>query len=283
MHEWPLVIFTLLIQASVGCVAVALLCHLRVSGTLRPHHVTGVMRLPLICAFCAGALGLVASVFHLGNPWHMFYTLLHLSSSWMSREVLVTGLYMGLLFISIALLILRQHLFTPLLLLTLLVGLTDIYVMSAIYANTLFTLWQGWFTWSAFYASTLLLGGVLTCAMMVPMLRSYHYQPESGRILRISLGACTAGILLLLLCALSLLGHSGEPLSMGIGAKTLPPDAFNLSILRVALLSVGMFIAGRLLCKSSSHYSAGAFLSLASLCVVAAEVVGRYVFFTLGA
>ncbi|WP_058909876.1 dimethyl sulfoxide reductase anchor subunit family protein [Entomohabitans teleogrylli] len=283
MHEWPLVIFTLLMQVSVGCLAVALLCHLRTGGTLRPTHALAAMRLPLLSAFIAGALGLLASIFHLGNPLHMFYTLTHIASSWMSREVLVTGIYMGLLFISVALAMLKQRLAVGILMLALLAGLVDIYVMSAIYANTLFTLWGGWFTWSGFYGSALLLGGMLTCTMVMPVLKTQGYQTEAGRVLRISLAACGAGILLLLLSASSLLTMVGQPASLGITGKTLPEGLFNLSILRVALLSLGMFTAGRLLCRNSHQRSAGAVLGLSSLCIVAAEVVGRYVFFSLGA
>lgn len=283
MHEWPLVIFTLLMQASIGCLAVTLLCHLRMSSSDSSESMATAVRKPLVCAFIFGALGLLASLAHLGNPLHMFYTLVHISSSWMSREVLFTALYMALMFVGVAVLLLKKRFSFGLFALSLLVGLIDLFVMSAIYANTLFNLWSGWFTYASFYGSAFLMGGVLACALLMPTLRANNQNDAADRVLRISFAACGLGILLLLVSASSLLTQIGQPVSMGISSRELPEGLFSLNLLRIALLAVGLFIAGRLLCKGSEKSSAGAILSVSALCVVAGEVVGRYVFFCLGA
>lgn len=283
MHEWPLVIFTLLMQASIGCLAVALLCKLRLGASLNDAQSANMMRAPLLFAFVFGAAGLLASLLHLGNPLHMFYTLMHVSSSWMSREVLLTGSYMGLLFLTVALLLVKKKLSMGLVALSVLVGLLDVYAMSAIYANTLFTLWGGWFTFAGFYGTTLLLGGIIACLLIMPGLKSAAASDSADRVLRICLAVCVMGILLFFVSASSLLTQIGEPVSMGISNKVLPEGLFNLTLLRAGLVALGLFVVGRLLCKQSETVSARLILASSACCIIAGELVGRYVFFSLGA
>lgn len=283
MHEWPLVIFTLFMQASVGCLAITMLCYFRVFSSVSDANSLKWVRLPLLSSFVFGGIGLLGSLFHLGNPFHMFYTLFHVSSSWMSREVLFTAIYMGLMFLSVALLLLKNKVASGLLILTLIVGIADIYVMSAIYAHTLFTLWGGLVTYAGFYGTALLLGGSIAATFLVISLKYAKEEVLISRVVRISLASAVGGILLMLLSALSLLNNLDSPIYMGMTERTLPDGLFSLSIIRVAFIAVGMLIAGRLLCKKQSQSAnAGMVMALATVCLVVGESVGRYVFFSLG-
>ncbi|EPL9571236.1 dimethyl sulfoxide reductase anchor subunit family protein [Providencia rettgeri] len=280
MHEFPLVIFTLFMQASVGCLVVSLLCSCRI---LEGSEKTQFLKKPVVASFVLGCVGLLGSLFHMGNPLHMFYTMVHVSSSWMSREVWATAIYMALLFLSTALLLLKNKANNALLVLSAIAGLVYMYAMSALYANTLFNLWGGLFTYASFFGAVLLVGGVIAASLLVGGLRSLGKEDQLKRVVKTSLGVGVMGILLMLLGALSLLSNIGEPIYMGMTPRELPEGLLSLSITRVALIAVGILFVGRLLCqKSSQSTNATLVMSFAALCIFVGEGVGRIVFFSLG-
>ncbi|MEQ5110649.1 dimethyl sulfoxide reductase anchor subunit family protein [Providencia vermicola] len=280
MHEFPLVIFTLFMQASVGCLVVSLLCYCRI---LEGNEKKQLIKKPVVASFVLGCVGLLGSLFHMGNPLHMFYTMVHISSSWMSREVWATAIYMALLFLSTALLLLKNKANNALLVLSAIAGLVYMYAMSALYANTLFNLWGGLFTYASFFGAVLLVGGVIAASLLVGGLRSLGKEDQLKRVVKASLGVGVVGILLMLLGALSLLSNIGEPIYMGMTPRELPEGLLSLSIARVALIAVGVLFVGRLLCqKSSQSTNATLVMSFAVLCIFASEAVGRVVFFSLG-
>lgn len=280
MHEFPLVIFTLFMQASVGCLVVSLLYYCRI---LEGNEKKQLIKKPVVASFILGCVGLLGSLFHMGNPLHMFYTMVHVSSSWMSREVWATAIYMALLFLSTALLLLKNKANNTLLVLSAIAGLVYMYAMSALYANTLFNLWGGLFTYASFFGAVLLVGGVIAASLLVGSLRALGKEEQLKRVVKTTLGVGVIGILLMLLGALSLLSNIGEPIYMGMTPRELPEGLLSLSIARVALIAVGVLSVGRLLCqKSSQSTNATLVMSFAALCIFAGEGVGRIVFFSLG-
>lgn len=280
MHEFPLVIFTLFMQASVGCLVVSLLCYCRI---LEGNEKKQLIKKPVVASFILGCVGLLGSLFHMGNPLHMFYTMVHVSSSWMSREVWATAIYMALLFLSTALLLLKNKANNALLVLSAIAGLVYMYAMSALYANTLFNLWGGLFTYASFFGAVLLVGGVIAASLLVGSLRALGKEEQLKRAVKTTLGVGVIGILLMLLGALSLLSNIGEPIYMGMTPRELPEGLLSLSIARVALIAVGVLFVGCLLCqKSSQSTNATLVMSFAALCIFAGEGVGRIVFFSLG-
>ncbi|OAT46540.1 anaerobic dimethyl sulfoxide reductase subunit C [Proteus hauseri ATCC 700826] len=42
-----------------------------------------------------GGLGLLVSTLHMGYPWNAFYVLRHISSSWLSCEIIFAAIYLG--------------------------------------------------------------------------------------------------------------------------------------------------------------------------------------------
>lgn len=280
MHEFPLVIFTLFMQASVGCLVVSLLCYCRI---LEGSEKTQLLKKPVAASFVLGCIGLLGSLFHMGNPLHMFYTMVHVSSSWMSREVWATAIYMALLFLSTALLLLKNKANNALLVLSAIAGLVYMYAMSALYVNTLFNLWGGLFTYASFFGAVLLVGSLIAASLLVGGLRSLGKEEQLKRVVKASLGVGAVGILLILLGSLSLLSNIGEPIYMGMTPRELPEGLLSLSIARVVLIAVGGLFVGCLLRqKSSQSTNATLVMSFAALCIFVSEGVGRVVFFSLG-
>jgi Fe-S-cluster-containing dehydrogenase component/DMSO reductase anchor subunit len=90
--HWPLVVMLVLTQLSVGAFTAGLVLEHWLSesfvGTLRPLHAGQ--------ALAFGLLALNASLFHLGRPFYAFRAVLGLAHSWLSREIVVFGVFAGL-------------------------------------------------------------------------------------------------------------------------------------------------------------------------------------------
>jgi len=97
LKEWPLVAFTILVQAVAG--AFVLLFSLVV---INAHHFfpSGAVRLfPLFSGrawppFLMG-LSLIISLFHLGQPSAAYLAVRNIGTSWLSREILGSCLFLG--------------------------------------------------------------------------------------------------------------------------------------------------------------------------------------------
>lgn len=160
MQEWPLIIFTLLIQLSVGSTLFTTFVLIYTADSLNAQEKWRVAIPAMLLAFVAGALGLVASTAHLGYPLNAFHALSHISSSWLSREIVFASLYLGILGLTTLIALVAKRVVTSLLLLAALLGLVDLYCMSAIYAHTSVATWMHINTYVMFYGAALTLGAI---------------------------------------------------------------------------------------------------------------------------
>ena len=89
--HWPLVVMLVLTQLSVGAFltgySLQLWLELEVLATLRPMH--------SLNALIFGLVALAASTLHLGRPHLAFRAIRGLKHSWLSREILAFGLFVG--------------------------------------------------------------------------------------------------------------------------------------------------------------------------------------------
>lgn len=94
--HWPLAVMLVLTQASVGVVAMtqcAVVASWLLDGSALPVKVTLGM---LLVGLMLGGLGLGIASLHLGQPLRAWRVFLGLRTSWLSREAVVFGKYMGL-------------------------------------------------------------------------------------------------------------------------------------------------------------------------------------------
>jgi DMSO reductase anchor subunit len=87
--EFPLVLFTVLSQAAIG---IALMGAVRVAAG--PDGGDAHRQWRMVAGLMVA--GLIGSLFHLGHPLDAPNALKHLSTAWLSREVLFAGLFVGL-------------------------------------------------------------------------------------------------------------------------------------------------------------------------------------------
>jgi anaerobic dimethyl sulfoxide reductase subunit C (anchor subunit) len=273
--HWPLVVFTLLLQAAAGLLIVSELLALAGDGE-RPRGSD-------ILGFLLGLVGLGASFAHLGMPWHSPYALFNIGSSWLSREIFCTSAFIGCLFV---LAVCRRvpavrKFVGPFRGLAVLTALTSLAAMSMVYRIVTVPAWDSPATPLNFAATTLLLGVVLAGLFVAARAGA---QPPLAR---------SAGLLLVLL-VLAVLAKAIElPLGLfdamqenarGIsGFSAVMAEGSWLYLLRVALLVIGAALAGWSGLRALRGVG-GSFVALAIgavIVVAAGEIIGRFAFFDL--
>ncbi len=101
--HWPLAVMLVATQASVGVVVAE--CLLSTVWILGGHEASEVVtRWSALLALLVGAAGLNIASLHLGKPLRAWRVFLGLRTSWLSREAVVLGQYMGLLLLAVVML-----------------------------------------------------------------------------------------------------------------------------------------------------------------------------------
>ncbi|MCK7428553.1 dimethyl sulfoxide reductase anchor subunit family protein [Enterobacter chengduensis] len=153
MHELPLLIFTLFLQGSVG--VTLWLAFGAADAPQRSVLATAVG------AFILAGVGLLSSALHMGYPLNALNALRHVSSSWLSREIVFASLYLAAVGLAILLLLAKQPGWKPLLVVAGLVGLVDVFCMAQIYMHASVVTWQHINTLVLFIGSVGIIGSAL--------------------------------------------------------------------------------------------------------------------------
>jgi anaerobic dimethyl sulfoxide reductase subunit C (anchor subunit) len=282
LHEWPLVLFTLTVQLAVGLY----LALLATKSLLRVGHQAATFRGegPNLLVGVLMSAALAVSLLHLGSPIRAVHTLSNLEESWLSREILVVLVFLGLW--GLGYWLGRRPGTAPwmaraLAWATAMVGILLIWVMAKIYMVPARPLWDHWLTAASFLLTTLLLGTAAGAA--------YLERPSA-------LGADTPGTASLTKSALLAVGFAaslaqiGATLTHPMSAEIMnTPGGPSLGGLRLLLLLGGTFLLATPLARSSfpgglasqagkqRPWAAGALLLLG-----ASEVVGRVLFYAVG-
>lgn len=190
--EWALIVFSILTQCAVGIwvVAIGLRTFLERTDpsiaaqlTWRPLLVVG----PLMC------IALVISIFHLGSPMLAYASVANLLTSWLSREIVFSGLF--LFFWVISILFYRRGASSMALgWITSLLGLIAVFSMSSIYYTTPIPTWASPNTYISFFATMLILGSV-ACTMLMETVKDI-LNHQGVRTLLWKLSLFTMGALL---------------------------------------------------------------------------------------
>ncbi|PKU26549.1 dimethyl sulfoxide reductase anchor subunit family protein [Telmatospirillum siberiense] len=162
--EWPLAVFTLVVQMAAGMMVLSELARMR-AGAAAKRLFAG---RDIVC-FALGAVGMLISLAHLGNPLHSPFTIFHLGQSWLSREVLCTGLFVATLAVLVAVRVFPPLTRTipflarlvPLItVLSCLAGLATVYAMARVYMLVTVPAWNSPSTLLNFFGAAFLLGSL---------------------------------------------------------------------------------------------------------------------------
>jgi anaerobic dimethyl sulfoxide reductase subunit C (anchor subunit) len=296
LRELPLVIFTIIAQMSVGSFVVLGLIHL-FGGRAGRAVIDKVSDPALYAIGPILVLGLLASVMHLGTPIRAVNALGHLSSSWLSREILF-----GLLFAAIGGAFAFSQWFkwlTPRLRqalagLAALVGIALIWSMTMVYLLPTVPAWDSWATPGRFFATTFLLGSLAVGAALVVTAdvrrrRGAPLDEASERVIMSSLrGIAIAAIAMLGVEFVVLPLYMGKLATNGSAATAASSGALvttyaGYGAIQLVLVFFGVALLGIFLSRLAKRFSAARLLAIAPVAafvlVLAGEVIGRMLFY----
>ncbi|HMB24670.1 MAG TPA: DmsC/YnfH family molybdoenzyme membrane anchor subunit [Anaerolineales bacterium] len=195
-EEVPLILFTLLTQMAVGAFWAILWMFPRLWTPEQSISLPQLLPL-LLVGGCLGA-GMIASLAHLGTKKRAWRALRNLHKSWLSREVLFTGLFGAGWLLSVLAKIFWQHSPVEWMGLTATLGLGLVYSMSRVYQLPAIPAWNTRRTNLVFMVSALLLGQSLIAVL--------SHGPTASN-----------SLILILLCLQLLLMHNWFPHSVRTG------------------------------------------------------------------
>ncbi|QEZ93787.1 dimethyl sulfoxide reductase anchor subunit family protein [Proteus sp. CD3] len=161
MNEWSLLIFTFMMNATIGLALTTGLFARRLSLYLNAESYYRFMLLALFVICGLAGLGSIASITHLGVPLNAPNAIRNVFSAWLSREVAVTAIFVGCLGVTFLWLWRTRKLSMLLLSTSILIGLFDIYCMASIYRHTSILTWMDPNTYVMFFGAMLTLGAAI--------------------------------------------------------------------------------------------------------------------------
>ena len=161
----PLVVMLVLTQASVG-----VWCVLAATQILQLWPASSVMAAS-VTATLIGFVGVQAALLHLGRPWLAFRSILGWRRSWLSREAIAFGLYLGAAFCATASCLFNGlHFLAPLIgVAAAVLGCIAVFCSVMIYVATRRELWSPTRTLLEFTATTIGLGLAIASLFTIGM------------------------------------------------------------------------------------------------------------------
>lgn len=281
MHEWPVLIFTLSIQASIGLSALLIALYL----TNRLVNINGLVTLdilfkPLVLAVVLAALGLMASFGHLGYPLNAPNAIRHISTSWLSREIVLSSFYIGLLGLTVLALYFNKYTqyIRPILILGAIVGLINIYCMAHIYRATSIVTWKSINTNILFFGTCLNIGGILILCWFQSSLASNKRLYNFAKVLTTIMVLYSFFQLLFLPAYITYIqSHPyNEMVTFPIDSVSVYLDNIQLQYYRFIALGLGLAITVWSVFKCQTQY-----LYVACGFLIFSEIIGRYALYNI--
>jgi anaerobic dimethyl sulfoxide reductase subunit C (anchor subunit) len=276
MHELPLLLFTLLVQGSVGMTLFLTLAAWKAKQVAEARR----QLLPVMLLACiTGGLGLMVSTLHLGYPLNAFNALRHVASSWLSREIVFASFYLAVLGLCTLIMLVKKTLLRFLLPVATVLGLIDVWCMSAIYAHSTVITWMHFNTWLMFYGSVAILGAVSMA--WLPLLKTPGLTQARQRLLRLAVMLVVGTVAVRLLAQPAYMHYlANAPLNGVVTLPHQPLEAF-IQLSGVRLFSWIASVVGALLFAFSGWRNGKGGLLLGGVLLVLAEIVFRFIFFSI--
>lgn len=278
MHEWSILFFTLFIQASIGIAALSMLFFIKkitLANEGKAYFVT-----PLSIAFLLAALGMLLSLGHLGVPLKAPNAMLNFLSSWLSREIILSALYIAMLGVCCFLIYSQKAIrYLPsLLFITLAFGLLSLYAMASVYRNTSVVTWMPFNTTLSFFISALNLGGAFVLCYF------FKHFIASSTLLRqaiIFISFLAICLILLLILQPNYMVFIQNSLFVDNQLFAADPVTIYMSNLPLVYTRFALSGAGIVLLYFSVAQKHNFVLYLGACLIVLSEVIGRYNFYNI--
>lgn len=297
MNEWPLLLFTFLMQTSIGLSVMLALFAKKLSAALgRKVNAQFLLWYVFVACVFAG-IGLLSSITHLGVPLNAPNSLLNIFSSWLSREVVFTATYFAFLGMTFLWLWFKKELSYLLLGLAIIAGLCDVYAMASIYRYTSMLTWMNDNTYLMFYG-TMLTAGAAGYYLLINLLLHFHAGSPAAQVSTRGLWILWAVIGISLLVRLAYqptyesylvsTSYNNESITFPIdsihayqGIWSLRITSWVVGILSVIVLGYGLFRHMRQTASGVMSSSSKGYLVVGCAAAMIAEFMLRYCFYTI--
>ncbi|RPJ20676.1 MAG: hypothetical protein EHM33_27960 [Chloroflexi bacterium] len=295
-REWALLIFTVLGQLAVGALLVLMVVRAYISSKAGVDEADRMTGRPLFMIVPIMAVALLASLLHLSNPFNIMRAVPNLGSSWLSREVVFSVVFM----IMASLFTLMQWrklgtngLRTAIGWLTVVIGLVQTYAMGMVYMIRTQPAWNTLATPITFFVTTFLLGALAAAVALIA--DDTFLKKKDAKAAENQSGLLHDSLRGIMITAIILLGIEFLVLPIYMAFLATQGSA-ALESLRLMMGSFGLTLAIRLLliflgagvlvtyllrnASSGSQEKALATLAYSAfLLVLAGEVMGRFLFY----
>lgn len=291
IHDWALITFTILAQMSVGSFIVLGAVHFYSTKKAGAEEADKLSDRALLAIFVVLALGFVASLFHLGNPFNAYRAVTNFGSSWLSREItsgvafaVVGGLFALMQWRKIASFQARNIIAW----IAAVIGVVLVISMSQVYMIRTQPAWNTLATPVMFLATTALLGALAVGVALVASVSKKDASDVQKELMRdalrwVSIASVFAlGVEVIAIAVrLAILATGGEAAVASMAMLMDPYGAAFIIQLLFVFVGGGVFSvfiyqnaqsAGKEKVLSSLAYGAFAL-------VLVAEVLGRFLFY----
>ncbi len=267
MEHIPLTLFSVSLQAAVGIMLFVVI------GSLLGKD--KVFKSAIVVAAVLGVVGMLASVIHVGRPLSAVNALFQFSTSWLSREIWFTGIFVGLTCLAAILLLVKpasKQVVTALAYGAALVGLIDVFIMATIYSSTSVLAWKSIATYVDFYATAISLGGMLFLVL------SIKEAVEMRNIVILSVAIAVAVQAVTVVPYLISLGSNASVFAQSSFA--ILSDMAFMNVLKWVTILAGVGISLWMSRNEASKAIVGTIYGSAALLIIG-QSVGRYLFYAI--
>jgi anaerobic dimethyl sulfoxide reductase subunit C (anchor subunit) len=268
MGETALLIFSFCMQTAIGLMLFTTLA--------KQLHQDRSFKPAAIAAAGLSIIGVLASLAHLGQPLHALNSLGNLGSSWLSREVLSSGVFMGIAVSYTLLLYFKaggEALNSALRWAGSVVGLIAVFSMSKLYTMASVPVWHSINTFVDFFATTIAVGALVFLALSFKEL-----QDADKRIYGF-----------IVLATVIIQAAAAVPFAVSLGLDGMAAQA-SAEILRNLSVVIGLkwllILGGAVLLlwpalqqAAVKANSGPGLLYAAGVALVCGQLIGRYVFY----
>ena len=296
VREWALPVYTILMQLAVGAFAILWLIRQGAGSKFSQQEIDRIISNPLLVIAFTAAVAMGGAHFHLSKPFHSFLAVLNFRSSWLSREIVFSVLFLLLAMSVLYLTYFRTHrrqLITVLGWLAALFGTILIYCMARIYLIPTQVAWNSTSVIFSFYITSLMLGGMAIATLMVLDLKFAEIKKTDdvelrAQIIRYSSGGLTtltatlvALNIVIIYIQIRLLAQGDLIARTSLGLLVdlyLPLFLLRLVFLVYASISL-IYAVVRMYRLQSTPQSLMTPVYLSCLLILVGEIIGRFLFY----
>lgn len=298
VREWALPVYTILMQMAVGALLILWVIRARTSSKSQEGELNRMIQNPILIINLTSLLAMIGAHFHLSKPLLSFLAVLNLETSWLSREILFSVLFLlstGSIWYVSRTRKLHWELVTGLGWLAIFHGLVLVYCMAFIYVLPTQTAWNSLSVISMFFVTTLLLGGVMVACLLVLNMEFARIQKSADFNLRVTIIQDSfkgLSYLILALATIDLILTGLQIFHLQQGDATAKSSLALLLELYLPLL-IGKclaliygafsmsFYVNRMCRQKGSPSGIMSSVILSSLLIIIAEVTGRFLFYAV--